>query len=195
MNETSTVPGTSVAKPSARRVRVKLRPVNCNYSKPYPPDGYNRIWWERLKAALGTTSSDFVNATLVQIQNASRMPSGGISEISVNAVLAFIEAAEPKNEIEAALAIQMACTHAVAMAVLSRAGGAYIGTRNVATMAAAGARLMSAFASHVETMRRLRSGGTQIIRVERIEVSDNAQAIIGNINSKPHDALRSGSNG
>ena len=51
--------------------------------------------------ALGTTSSDFVNATLVQIQNASRMPSGGISETSVNAVLAFIEAAEPKNEIEA----------------------------------------------------------------------------------------------
>jgi hypothetical protein len=115
------------------------------------------------------------------------MPSGGISEISVNAVLAFIEAAEPKNEIEAALAIQMACTHAVAMAVLSNAGGAYIGTRNVAKMAAAGARLMSAFASHVETLRRLRNGGTQVIRVERIEVSDSAQAIIGNINSKPHE--------
>ena len=75
------------------------------------------------EGALGTTSSDFVNATLVQ--NASRMPSGGISETSVNAVLAFVEAAEPKNEIEAALAIQMACTHAVTMAVLSRAGGAY----------------------------------------------------------------------
>ena len=42
--------------------------------------------------------------------------------MSVNAVLAFIEAAEPKNEMEVALAIQMACTHAVAMAVLSRAG-------------------------------------------------------------------------
>ncbi len=49
---------------------------------------------DRLKAALGTTSSDFVNATLVQIQNASRMPSGGISETSVNAVLAFIEAVD-----------------------------------------------------------------------------------------------------
>jgi hypothetical protein len=35
-------------------------------------------------------------------------------------------------------------------------------------------------------MRRLRNGGTQIIRVERIEVSDRAQAIIGNINSQPH---------
>jgi hypothetical protein len=31
-------------------------------------------------------------------------------------------------------------------------------------------------------MRRLRNGGTQVIRVEMIEVSNNAQAIIGNIN-------------
>ena len=97
-------------------------------------------------------------------------------------MLAFIEAAEPKNEIETALAIQMACTHAVTMAVLNRAGGAYGGDRHVATMASAGARLLKAFAAQVETMRRLRQGGTQVIRVERIEVSDTAQAVIGNIN-------------
>jgi hypothetical protein len=84
-------------------MRVKLRRINSDYSKPYPPDGDNKLWWGRLKAALGTTSSDFVNATLVQIQNASRLPCGGISEMSVNAVLAFIEGAEPRNEVEAAL--------------------------------------------------------------------------------------------
>jgi hypothetical protein len=154
------------------------------FFKAYPPEGEQRRWWDRLKAALGTTSSDFVNATLVQIQNASRMPSGGISETSVNAVLAFIEAAEPKNEMEAALAIQMACTHAVAMAVLSRAGGAYGGDRHVSLMASASARLLNAFANQVETLRRLRNGGTQVIRVERIEVSDTAQAVIGNISSR-----------
>jgi hypothetical protein len=182
MTETVPAPTKFVSKRSARRTRVKLRRVDCNFSKPYPPDGGEKLWWERLKAALGTTSSDFVNATLVQIQNASRMPSGGISETSVNAVLAFIEAAEPKNEIEAALAIQMACTHAVTMAVLSRAGGAYGGDRHVAVMAAASARLLRAFATQVEAMPRLRGGGTQVIRVERIEVSDAAQAVIGNIN-------------
>ena len=105
----------------------------------------------------------------------------------MNAALAFIEAAEPKNEIEAALGIQMACTHAVAMAVMSRAGGAYGGDRNMARVVQAGARLLNAFANQVETLRRLRNGGMQVIRVERIEVSDNAQAIIGNINSKSHE--------
>jgi hypothetical protein len=174
-------PAAPVSKPLNRRTRVKLQRIDCNFSKPYPPDGDGRRWWDRLKAALGTTSSDFVNATLVQIQNASRMPSGGISETSVNAVLAIIEAAEPKNEIEAALAIQMACTHAVAMAVLSRAGGAYGGDRHVAIMAAASARLLRAFATQVEAMRRLRNGGSQYMRVEHVHLEPGAQAIIGNV--------------
>src|SRR5262245_38517990 len=91
MTNTIPAPTTSVSKSSAsRRTRVRLRRVNANFSKPYPPDGDQKRWWDRLKSALGTTSSDFVNATLVQIQNASRMPSGGISEVGVNAVLAFI---------------------------------------------------------------------------------------------------------
>jgi hypothetical protein len=38
----------------------------------------------------------------------------------MNAALAMIEAAAPKDEIEAALAVQMACTHTAAMAVLAK---------------------------------------------------------------------------
>jgi hypothetical protein len=181
MTDSMPAPRAPIEKPPTPRTRVRLRRINSDYSKPYPPDGDGKRWWDRLKAALGTTSSDFVNATLVQIQNAARLPTGGICEMSVNAVLAFIEAAEPKNEIEAALAIQMACTHAVTMAVLSRAGGAYGGDRHVAIMAAAGARLLNAFTAQIETMRRLRNGGTQIIRIERVEVSDGGQAVIGNV--------------
>jgi hypothetical protein len=141
-----------------------------------------KFWWDRLKAAWGRRRVTSWTPRLCR--SASRMPSGGISETSVNAVLALVEAAEPKNEIEAALAIQTAGTHAVAMAVLSRAGGAYGGDRHVAMTASATARLLNAFANQAETMRRLRNGGTQIIRVERIEVSDTAQAVIGNISSR-----------
>ena len=99
-------------------------------------------------------------------------------------MLAFIEGAEPRNEVEAALAIQMACAHAVTMAVLSRAGGAYGGNRHVAMMAAAAARLLHAFTAQVETMRRLRSGGTQVIRIERVEVKEGGQAVIGNLEAR-----------
>ncbi len=169
------------AGPATPRTRVKLRRVNADYSKSYPPDGQEELWWERLKNALGTTSSDFVNATLAQIQNASRLRGGGISETSVNAVLAFIEGAQPKNELEAALAIQMACTHAVTMAVLGGLGGAFGGERSTIMKASAAARLLKAFAAQVEAMRRLKNGGSQFVRVEHVHLSDNARAFIGNL--------------
>jgi hypothetical protein len=43
----------------------------------------------------------------------------------MNAALAMIEAAAPRDEIEGALAVQMACTHTAAMAVLAKLDGAF----------------------------------------------------------------------
>jgi hypothetical protein len=183
MSGESTMPVATTGK-TRPRARVRLRRMNCNYSKPYPPDGQEKLWWERLMKALGTTSSAFVNATLVQIQNASRLPGGGISEMSVKAVLAFIEGAEPKNEIEAALAIQMGCTHAVTMAILANLGGAFGPHRSTAMKAAAAARLMKAFAAQVETLRRLKHGGSQFVRVEHVHVNEGGQAVIGNVKQR-----------
>ncbi len=80
-----------------RRVRVKLRPVTISLHKAYPPDGEAKMWWSRLKSALATGSSDFVSATLLQIQGASKLPCGSISETAVNAALAFIEGCEPEK--------------------------------------------------------------------------------------------------
>jgi hypothetical protein len=74
-------------------VRVKLRRVNANLATAYPPDGESKVWWRRLKKALGTTSSAFVNASLLQLQAAAQSPCGGISETATNAALALIEAA------------------------------------------------------------------------------------------------------
>jgi MFS family permease len=72
-----------------------------------------------LKKALGTKSSDFVNASLLELQAAANLPFGGISEVGMNAALALIEGAAPRNEVEGALAVQMACTHTAALAVLA----------------------------------------------------------------------------
>jgi hypothetical protein len=179
MNEIAKPSVAPMRPPNTKRVRVKLRRATDQFSKVYPPDGQGKIWWERLKKALGTTSSDFVNATLVQIQNASRLPSGGVSETSVNAVLAFIEGAAPRDEVEAALAIQMACTHACTMAVLSRLDGGFGGDRGMAIRAAAAARLLKAFATQVEALRRLRNGGSQFVRVEHVQINDQGRAMIG----------------
>ena len=162
-------------------VRVRLKRINCNAARPYPPDGQAREWWQRLKNALGTSSSHFVDASLQQLIAAARLPNSGISETAVNASLAFIEGGKPQNEVEAALFIQMACTHTAAMAVLGRLGNASGPTRSGTAMAAASAKLLRAYTSQVEALRRLRNGGSQFVRVEHVHVNEGGQAVIGNV--------------
>jgi hypothetical protein len=126
-------------------------------------------------------------ASLLQLQAAARSPFGTISETHINAALAMIEAAAPKDEIEAALAVQMAACHAAAMAVLAKLDVAFATERRVAAFGSAAARLMRTFATQVEVLRRLRNGGQQFMRVEHVHVNDGGQAVIGNV-KKPDTA-------
>ena len=162
-------------------VRVKLKRVSCNHAIPYPPDGQAREWWQRLKNAFGTASSAFVEASLYQLIAAARLPGSGICEIAVNASLAFIEGAKPQGEVECALVMQMACTHSAAMSVLGTFAGAHGYGRDVPLKASAAARLMRAYATQVEALRRLRNGGSQVVRVEHVHVNEGGQALIGNV--------------
>lgn len=163
-------------------VRVKLERVNCDVAKSLPPDGNHQVWLDRLKAALGTPSMDFVDATLFQLQAAARLPNSGLSEIAVNAALALIEGEKPKGETECAIVVQMALIHSATTAVLGRLGSSY-GDRSVLAAATAVSRLSRAFSTLVETLRRLRNGGSQVIRIERVDVREGGQAVIGNINT------------
>src|SRR5258705_13987370 len=139
---------------------------------------------DRLMAACGSASPDFVNATLFQLQAAARLPNSGLSETALNSALAMIESEQPKGETECAIVIQMACVHSATMAVLGRLGGGHGGDRHVLAAATAASRLSRTFAILVETLRRLRSGGSQVIRIERVDVRDGGQAIIGNLKQK-----------
>jgi hypothetical protein len=145
-----------------------------------PPDGERKQWWDALKSALGTASSSFVNVSLLQLQAAARLPDGALSEVTMNAALAMIEAAAPQNEIEAALAVQMACTHCAAMFVLSRTQSGCV-HRFISACSAAAAKLLRAYTLQVEALRHLRSGGAQHVRVEHVHINDQARALIGSV--------------
>jgi hypothetical protein len=99
----------------------------------------------------------------------------------VNANLAFIEGAKPKGEVECGLVMQMACTHSAAISIIRTFAGANGYGRDVPLKASAAARLMRAYATQVETLRRLRNGGSQVVRVEHVHVKEGGQALIGNV--------------
>ena len=131
----------------------------------------------RSRTHLGRLRVRSFNASLLQLQAAARLPDGPLSEVAMNAALAMIEAAAPQNEIEGALALQMACTHCAAMYVLSRVNGCT--QRSVSAYSAAAAKLLRAYTLQVEALRRLRNGGAQHVRVEHIQINDQARALIG----------------
>ena len=92
-----------------------------DHAQAFPPDGESWQWWQRLKNAFGTASSAFVDASLFQLIAAARLPgSGAVPQVAVNAALALIQSTKPRDEIECALLIQMACTHAAAMTILAK---------------------------------------------------------------------------
>jgi hypothetical protein len=164
---------------------VRLKRINCHQAKAYPHDGQGREWWQRLKDALGTASSDFVNASLIQLIEAARLPCSGISDMAVNASLALIETAKPRDEIESALVIQMACTHTAAMAVTARLGGAHGGDGHVAVIAGAASKLLRTYAIQMEVWRRHRNGGSQVVRVEHVHLNQRIQAVFENAQRDP----------
>jgi hypothetical protein len=183
----------SAIRPRPRRapVRVKLDRMSCDYGVANPPDDLtHRDWADRLAAAFGTGSSDFVQASLHHLTMAARLPGGGVSELAVNAAIAFVEGAKPRDEVEAALVVQMAATHCAAMAVLRRLGGGHGGDRSVVAMATAASRLLRAYATQVEALRRLRNGGSQVIRIEHVHVGDGGRAIVGMVHSQESEKER-----
>jgi hypothetical protein len=99
---------------------------------------------------------------------------------SVSAALALIESLEPKNEIEAALAVDIACLHAASANLLHRLADA-CGDRPTMAAANATAKVERALHSAIATLSRLKHGNTQVIRIERLEIQGGAQAVVGAI--------------
>ena len=99
----------------------------------------------------------------------------------MNAAIALIAAATPKDEIEAALAVEMAAAHAAAMSIIGRLDSGLGTERRIVAFATAAARLMRTVTMQAEVLRRLRQGGHQYVRVEHVHVNDGGQAVIGNV--------------
>jgi hypothetical protein len=183
MNPPKNLRATSRAARRSTPARIRIEGMQGNVVSFASPGPADRIWREQLRAALGTVSDAFVDMALHHLERAARMPGAGPSNMSINGALAIIAAFAPRNEAEAALALQAACTHMVALVMMARIGGGHGSERRLPALASAAAKLMRAHCLQVETYRRLRGGGDQHIRVEHVHVHDGGRAIVGAVSS------------
>lgn len=135
-------------------------------------------WLTQLENAFGTRGTDFALAQLNRLIAHCRDTDGKIDNVRLNSLLAMIEGASPANEMQAALAVQMAMTHAAAQTVLQRALRVdQIPQFESASNAAI--KLLRTFAMQAEILSKLQRGGEQVVKV--VHVHPGAQAIVGNV--------------
>jgi hypothetical protein len=133
-----------------------------------------------LMRALGTTDYDFYSGLIGQLLNASKEKE--VSEGGTNFMLSVIKGIEPRDQIEAMLAAQMAAVHMASMTFARRL--AHVETIQQQDSAErAFNKLARTFAAQVEALKRYRSGGEQKMTVQHVHVAEGGQAIVGNVST------------
>ena len=133
-----------------------------------------------IMSAIGTTDLDFYNEFVGQLTNASNVK--GPSESGVNFMLAVVKGIEPRDQIEAMLAAQMAAVHMASMTFARRLANVdNIPQQDSAERAFN--KLTRTFAAQVEALKNYRSKGEQKMTVQHVHVAEGGQAIVGNVSA------------
>jgi hypothetical protein len=93
-------------------------------------------------------------------------------------VAGMLEGIEPRDPIEGMMAAQLYALHKLAMRAASRAAR----ERNLDALdryVRQATRLSGAYVAHADALKRWRSGGTQRVVVERVDVHAGGQAVVG----------------
>jgi hypothetical protein len=142
------------------------------------PHSDNEVWVTRLKAAFGTLSDDFLHGEIMRIINA--IPEKDACVGHLDAIIAILDTAKPRDELEAMLIVQMAVAHALGM-VKARNLALSKTIQQADSAVLAMARLNKIYAGHYETLAKMRRGGQQKVTVEHVHVHAGGQAIVGNV--------------
>jgi hypothetical protein len=136
-----------------------------------------------LLKAVGSTDGAFLHGLTKQLVNAgSQGPKA--DEDGINFMLAVVKGVEPRDQIEAMLAAQMAAVHNATMTFARRL--AHVETIPQQDSASnALNKLARTFAAQVEALKRYRSGGEQKMTVQHVHVAEGGQAIVGNVSASP----------
>ena len=139
-----------------------------------------------LQSLFGTEDCDVANTLLTQLIGTlhadSKKP---IDESTVNAALGMLHEIGPRNGLEAMTAVMMVGSQVGAMETLRRAMHSNQTPAGRELYINLSTRLMKAFATQLEALNRGRGKATvQRVIVERVDVREGGQAIVGAIETK-----------
>ncbi|CUJ99540.1 hypothetical protein RUE5091_02056 [Ruegeria denitrificans] len=131
---------------------------------------------------LGTVDYRFFEGVMDQVAVLGQQDSS-VSETASNFVMSVVAGVKPQDEIEAMLAIQVGAIHQATMMMARRLNHVKTLPQQDSAERALN-KLARTFTSQVETLKRYRSKAGQTVRVERVEVNEGGQAIVGNVQNR-----------
>jgi hypothetical protein len=136
------------------------------------------VGWSLIASSIGTTDHAFTIGLMNQISNAVRSDTGA-DEDGINFVLAVVQELQPRDQIEAMLAAQMAMVQRQAMTTIGSMKRADM-LNQFEAYERATTKLMRTFTTQMEALKRYRATG-QTVTVEHVHVHAGGQAVVGNI--------------
>lgn len=106
-----------------------------------------------------------------------------VDEDATNFVIGYVEAMKPKDATEALLLAQMGAVHQATMMMARRLNH----VENIQQQDAAERalnKLARTFSTQTDTLKRYRSTGKQVVRVERVNVESGGAAIVGDVSHR-----------
>jgi hypothetical protein len=133
-----------------------------------------------LMNAIGTLDSDFCSGLIKQLANASSQ-GRAVDEDGLNFMLAIVKGIEPRDQVEAMLASQMAAVHNATVTFARRLANV-VNVPQQDSAERAFNKLARTFAVQVSALKEYRSKGEQKMIVQHVNVGDGANAVIGTVN-------------
>jgi hypothetical protein len=165
------------------RLKVQMHQGVARIGVAHPNETVGKI---ALMQGIGTTDEEFYNGLIGHLINASKEKEA--SEAGANFMLAVIKGIEPRDQVEAMLAAQMAAVHMASMTFARRLAH----VENIPQQDSASNafnKLARTFAAQMEALKRYRSGGEQKMTVQHVHVAEGGQAIVGNVNASGGGAI------
>jgi hypothetical protein len=136
-----------------------------------------------LMDALGTAESDFAEGIISQLVS-QNTKGGEVNQRGLSFMLAVVKGVEPKDQLEAMLAAQMASVHVATMMLRQRLACSR-GTDELDSAERAFNKLARTFANQLEALNRYRTGAPHTL--QNVSVTHGGQAVVANITHPPSE--------
>ena len=172
-----------------KRRRRKRRPATPTVSAAMEDDGSARVTIgeerselevSRFIDALGIADGDMLQGFIGQIGNSVSKSRSQIDQDAFRFAIGFVKAVEPRDEIETALAAQMAAAHICAMDSSRRYLQASMWQGKDSAERAMN-KFARTYVAQMEALKKHRQKAQQTVRVERVTVNEGGQAIVGSV--------------